>query len=46
MNTYTVTAKFHIEVDANYGDMINFVESMMPNTSGVYFVQFSDIEEN
>ena len=44
--TYTITAQFHVEVDSNYGDMINFVESMMPNGSGVHFIQFVNVEQD
>jgi hypothetical protein len=46
MTTYTITAEFHIDIDADYNDMLNFVESVMPNTSGVYFVKLKEIEQD
>ena len=46
MPTYTVTASFHVEVDAEYDDMLNFVISMMPDHSGVHFLKITDIEQD
>ena len=46
MPTYTATVQFHIDIDSDYDEMINFVESMMPNGSGVYFIHIVDVEQN
>ena len=46
MPTYTATVQFHIDIDSDYDEMINFVESMMPNGSGVHFIQFVNVEQD
>jgi hypothetical protein len=49
MPTYTVTAEFHIDYSNHEGEgasVLEFVETMMPNYSGVYFVKFVSIEQD
>jgi len=46
MPTYTVTAQFHVQFDGDENDMLDFVETMMPNHSGTYFVQFVNVEQD
>jgi hypothetical protein len=46
MPTYTVTAQFHVDVETEESSVLEFVETMMPNYSGVYFVKFVSIEQD
>ena len=54
MATYTVTAKFHVDFDndpklldsENYVEMLDFVESILQGSSGVHFIEITDVEED
>jgi hypothetical protein len=49
MPTYTVTAEFHVDHSNHEGEgasVLEFVETMMPAHSGVYFVKFVNIEQD